>query len=120
VIYGRFRSAHPRISIDLPSREGALTIEFIVDTGFEGDLALPPDLVGRTLATPSGYDSHALADGRIEHFETQEIEIDWAGDKRITEVLVIGGEPLVGTTLLSDMHLHVEMAEGGDVSIEPL
>ena len=34
-----------RVTLILPSSAGPLSVEFIVDTGFEGDLALPSSIL---------------------------------------------------------------------------
>lgn len=49
-----------------------------------------------------------------------EAVVDWAGERWPAEVLVMEGNPLIGTQFLSDYLLQVEMAEGGDVTAEPL
>ena len=45
--FGSFRDGHPRLTVLLPSQNGPLEIEFIVDTGFDGDLALPGPVARR-------------------------------------------------------------------------
>ena len=49
-----------------------------------------------------------------------EIMLDWNGETRTTEVLVLEGEPLLGTVLMRENLLQVEMTDGGEVIIEPL
>jgi predicted aspartyl protease len=74
MIYGTFRDGHPRLSLELPGRTGPIKVEFIVDTGFEGDLILPREVLRQLLTEPSGYTSQSLAGGRIDKFETEEME----------------------------------------------
>ena len=40
MIYGQFRSRFPRLTLTLPGLKGPLDVEFILDTGFDGELAL--------------------------------------------------------------------------------
>ena len=122
---GTFRNGHPRVVLTLPGREGPFDVEFIVDTGFEGDLALPAELARRLDAPPGGPRIRALADGsrvRCTVYEvwSDEIAMEWEPDARLIEILVLEGNPLVGMQLLNDRHLHVEVTEGGEVLIEPI
>jgi predicted aspartyl protease len=41
---GEFRDGHPRARLTLNGLAGQLELEFVVDTGFDGDLALPGHL----------------------------------------------------------------------------
>ncbi len=43
MIFGRVRGYMPRVSLVLPGMRGPLSVEFIVDTGFEGDLSVGHD-----------------------------------------------------------------------------
>jgi len=43
MIVGEFREGFPRITLDLRLKDGSVrAVEFVVDTGFEGDLAPMP------------------------------------------------------------------------------
>lgn len=121
---GAFRNGHPRVVLALPGRNGLFEVEFIVDTGFEGDLALPADQARQLDAVPGGPSIRALADGSlvrcaVYEVSTDEIPMDWEPDPRLVEILVLEGNPLLGMQLLNDRHLHVEVTEGGEVAIEP-
>ncbi len=45
MILGHVRDRFPRVSLSMPGRNGPLLVEFIVDTGFDGDLALPQSII---------------------------------------------------------------------------
>ena len=83
-------------------------------------MALPREVVSQLLATLSGYVTQSLATGNQEQFDVQEMEIEWWDEARGVEVIVTGGEPLIGTTLLTEMLLQAEMTQGGEVSISSL
>jgi clan AA aspartic protease len=120
MIFGTFREGHPRATLSLPSPNGELSIEFIVDTGFEGDLALPAHLAAQLGPEPDGLRKRKLADGWVIKCPFYEVSLAWDDDERLTEVLTLQGHPLLGTVLLQDYLLQAEMVEGGDVVIEPL
>jgi clan AA aspartic protease len=115
---GHFRDGHPRLTLILPGAQDRISIEFIVDTGFEGDLALEQSLIARLLARLSGADTFALADGSHLVCPTYDLILDWDGEERHVEALATAGHPLLGTRLLEGVLLQVEMNEGGEVLIE--
>ena len=44
MIEGAFHDGHPHISLTLEGASGPISFSFIIDTGFEGGLALPARL----------------------------------------------------------------------------
>ncbi len=117
---GNFRDDHPRVCIALPGKSSRVEVEFIVDTGFAGDLALPARLVNQLEGILIALQERRLASGQLLVCPAYQIMLDWDGQARPTEILVMEGDPLLGTTLLKDTLLQVEMTEGGEVSVEPL
>lgn len=45
MMIGRWRDSFPRVTLTLPGVGGPVAVEFIVDTGFDGELALPEALI---------------------------------------------------------------------------
>lgn len=122
---GRFRDGFPRLTLALPGRDGgSLDVEFIVDTGFDGDLTLPADIIRRLDAPPDGQRSRQLADGSSSRCDVYRLFLDLEEDEDQArgelEALVINGNPLLGRQFLYDHLLLVEVTEGGEVSAEPL
>ena len=117
---GTFRDGHPRITLTLPGAEGAFEVEFIVDTGYEGDLALPGSLARQLDAQSSGFTKRALADGSIIVCPFLQLPLEWDGQIKLVQVLVLPGNPLLGTAFLKEHSLQVEVTEGGEVYAEPL
>lgn len=120
MIYGQFRDRFPRVSLDLPSPNGSVKVEFIVDTGFDGALTLPSAIARQVDARAFGLQTHLLADGSEVDSFVYRITILWNGGPRDVEVLVLENNPLLGTLLLDGCHLDIEATEGGEVLIEPL
>lgn len=65
MIEGSFRRGHPRVTLAMPGKEGEFDVEFIVDTGFEGDLTLPMSLAQRLEARDAGFQNCVQADGTV-------------------------------------------------------
>ena len=120
MIAGTFRRDHPRIPLILPGSEAPLEVEFTVDTGFAGDPARPLDLLRQLDAVVIGSRDRLLAGGIMIRCALYELVMEWADDARSVEVLVLDGDPLVGTELLRDTLLQIEMVEGGEVVVEAL
>jgi predicted aspartyl protease len=91
-----------------------------VDTGFEGDVALPVALARQLGPVLNGISERMLADGSLYQCPYYLLSVESATGTREIEVLVLGIRPLVGTMFLYDHLLQIEMTEGGDVSAEPL
>lgn len=104
----------------LPGRQAPVSVEAVIDTGFEGDLALSQPIILSLEAQLSGVDSFALADGSRLNCLVYEMTLEWNDDERVVEVLAMDGEPLLGTRLMQGLLLQVEVSEGGHVQLEPL
>jgi clan AA aspartic protease len=109
----------PQLKIPLRLRGNhSLEIECVLDTGFDGALTLPPDIVtalGLPLLT---WTQITVADGRSVVTPVYRATILWQGSKREVSVLAIGQRPLMGTALLEGLKLTIEFDEGGSVCIE--
>ena len=75
------------------------TIEFLVDTGFTGFLALPPSLVRKLGLSVIDIQRGMTADGRVGYFETVDVCILWHDQPKVLRAQVLD-EPLIGTRLL--------------------
>jgi clan AA aspartic protease len=120
MILGHVRDNLPRVTLSLPGVTGQVFIEFVVDTGFDGELALPSHLVRQLEATFQGDKPILLADSFARALPSFEVTLEWEDDSRPTEILALEGVPLLGSVLLAGSLLQAEMTDGGEVSIEPL
>ncbi len=92
----------------------------VVDTGFDGSLTLPPDLVAE-LGLPFLVRGVALlGDGSRSPFDAHEGLVFWNGQPRRISVEVADTEPLLGMGLMYGSELTIEILEGGMVSIRDL
>lgn len=88
-----------RIKLQVISGEQSHGVEFLVDTGFNGYLALPMSLVSR-LNLPLGEVQRGItADGRIGFFDTVRVQIVWH-DQTLSLHAQVLDEPLIGARLL--------------------
>jgi clan AA aspartic protease len=95
-------------------------IEFVVDTGFTGDLCIPAEAV-TLMSLPFLYDLPArLADHSQLSLPMHQAMVLWGGEERVVHVLATGKRPLLGTAMLDGYELVVQFAEGGLVTIEQI
>ena len=118
MIVGYVRDNMPRLSMALPGINGELKIEFTLDTAFDGDFALPALLISRLIILNVESKLVRFADGSVKRKPHYEIEMEWDEDIILAEVIEIEGNPLFGTGLLEGSSIHIEMFDGGEVTIE--
>ena len=119
MIEGVVNAAHEAvITLTLRGPSGqAREIEAVIDTGYNGFLALPPALVAE-LGLPYQGDGRAvLADGREETFDVYGVTVLWDDQPIYIDADTVGLEPLVGMLLLDRHSLYVEITDGGRVVI---
>ena len=122
MIRGRVTPAlEAQIALELIGNEGQThTVEVILDTGFEGDLILPLDII-RRLGLTSVDDYRAiLADGREAFWAGYEGRVLWHGRPRSALILESDGEALLGMNLLWRSRVTLDVRANGDVVIEEL
>jgi predicted aspartyl protease len=120
LITGVFRDKHPRVVMMLQGRHGAISIEFMIDTAFDGGLKVPPDLANDLDLTYQGHEVHKLANGDEGDYPVYAGNIEWADGPREVDVLIMDGEPLIGTGLLLGVSLYIEGQEGAELVIQEL
>jgi clan AA aspartic protease len=87
------------VPLDVLHKTKTETIEFLVDTGFTGFLALPPPLVRKLGLSVIDIQRGMTADGRVGYFETVDVCILWHDQPKVLRAPVLD-EPLIGTRLL--------------------
>jgi clan AA aspartic protease len=121
VIHGTVIGLQARMNILLHVEGGAnVEVEFIVDTGFEGFLTLPLDLVVKFDLPYVAKIQANLADNSQVATNAHAVKIVWDGIERDVIVLAMGRRPLVGTALLEDCHLSIDFCEGGTVIVDEI
>jgi len=121
VIHGHVRDNFPYVALSLPGRHGVVTVEFLVDTAFDGHLSLPPSVIHRLVATYSLDQRIRTATGTETTQAAYEVEIDFGRELRTIIVLELDNDsPLLGALLLTQNLVTLEMTDGGEVTIEPL
>jgi clan AA aspartic protease len=93
------------------------TQDAIIDTGFDGWLSLPPDLIKQLNLSWKRRGRAILGDGSECVFNVYEAVVLWDGDFLTIPVDEADSEPLVGMSLMEGYQLTVEVFEGGCVEL---
>jgi clan AA aspartic protease len=118
MIFGHVRDNFPHVTLTLPGRNGPVNVEFIVDTGFDGELTLPHDVIRELDAVQAMRHPVLFAGGFGSTAPHYKIVFDWNEEERVTEIIELEGKPLLGNALLEGGQLHIDMNDGGEVLIE--
>ncbi len=120
MMFGHFRDGFPRIMLTLPGHSGPINIEFILDTAFDGELAVPGHVLTQLQVGFQMDKRFRFADGTEAYQPTYEILLEWDGQARLTEVIQLENAPLLGVQLMNGKFLQAEMTDGGEVSLDDL
>ncbi|CAN1212291.1 Clan AA aspartic protease [Tumidithrix helvetica PCC 7403] len=108
----------PIISLSICSSDGKVyTQDAIVDTGFNGWLSLPPDLISQLDLSWKRRGRAILGDGSECVFNVYEAILVWDGDYLTVPIDEADSEPLVGMSLMEGYQLIIQVFEGGNVEL---
>jgi clan AA aspartic protease len=111
----------PIISISLYDSEGNIyTQDAIVDTGFNGWLSLPPDLISQLNLKWKRRGRAILGDGSECVFNVYEAVLVWDGNLLTIPIDEADSEPLVGMSLMEGYQLMVQVFEDGSVELSKI
>ena len=96
------------------------TIETVVDTGFNGHLSLPPEVIGRLNVKQDGPADVDLATGVQATLNAWLGNVLWHDTIRSVLIFESNGTPLLGMELMEDSQLTMQARINGHVLIERL
>ena len=97
-----------------------LSINFMIDTGFNDHLTLPPQAVSAMNLPLYSTTLARLADGRETLLSIHLATIVWDNREKVVPILASGFKPLLGTALMAGYHLEIDFEENGLVSLEQI
>lgn len=92
----------------------------MIDTGFNGDVAMPLLQIRELALTPDDAVVVTMANDESELFDTYHGSVIWDGQRLPVQVIATEGRLLIGTDLLWGSLLSAEITEHGAVTISPL
>ena len=97
-----------------------LSVEALLDTGFNGGLALPTSVIPHLDLVPRGNRYGYLALGGEFQLPTWRGTVVWNGRPRSVEIVETDSEPLLGMELLRGNRITIDVREGGAVTVDNL
>jgi clan AA aspartic protease len=95
-------------------------IDTVIDTGFDGFLSLPSELIVQLGLPWRTSNTATLGDGSRTLFDFYAGTVIWDGQYRTIDIAASETEPLLGMAMLYGYRLQVDNVEGGIVKIELL
>lgn len=119
MIRGRVTAqGEPNVEFEIAAFDGTFqNCVATLDTGFDGEVCLPADVISRLALLHLGQREGTLADGSTVFVEAYAGTVFWFGDERDVVVLNSGGASLAGTGLLSGCRVTIDMVADGPVII---
>ena len=102
------------------SGDSTVDVGASIDTGYNGYLTLPSDVIKRLDLPFAGTGQAALGDGRDVDMNVYVAIVVWGAEERGALVLEADGGALVGMALLDGCRLTIDVEAGGDVRVESL
>jgi clan AA aspartic protease len=122
VITGRVTEQNEAVITIMVRGEGkrSITLEAVLDTGFDGCLCLSPDDVSALRLPFIGKEVVILADGSDTELHVYQASVEWHGRLVRVPVIEAEGGALIGMALLRGSHVGLDVIEDGHVRVEPL
>ncbi len=99
---------------------GFLEIDSVVDTGFNGSVALPPEFITALRLPDVGVVRVVFGDGNEGTLTVYEAVIEWDGLERLVQIDCIATDVLLGTKLLAGHELRIAFVRNGAVEVTSL
>ncbi len=111
----------PVVQISVCDSNGTVYVQdAVIDTGFNGWLSLPPDLITRLNLRWKRRGRAILGDGSECVFNVYEAVIIWDGVYLTIPIEEADSEPLMGMSLMENYQLIVQVFEGGFVELRKI
>ena len=121
MLTGRIRNRQAWLTVEILNSSGQpLPVEVVLDTGFEGELALLIPVIRQLGLQEYDYGFAEQSDGSFTRVAIYRATILWDGQSRQVEVIESGSEPLLGMELLLGSRVTLEVRDGGHVTIDAL
>ena len=110
-----------RVQLEIESGDGRFeSIDTVVDTGFNGHLTLPSQVIAGLRLVPDVAADVELATGTQEIVNVWRGRVLWHDQIRTVWILEANGVPLLGMELIEDSQLTIQPRINGHVIIERL
>ncbi|MGM0490562.1 MAG: clan AA aspartic protease [Planctomycetota bacterium] len=104
----------------LAGSQSPISIQAIVDTGFNGSLTLPVGVLNTLGASAAGTRRAELGDGNLVELDAYFVTVKWRDEDRQVLALQAEAMPLVGMSLLWGSRVRFDAQDGGPVTIDAI
>lgn len=108
-----------RVPLVVLNKGKTITVDFLVDTGFSGHMAVPLSVVEALNLEYQDLQRGILADGKRSLFDTVDLCVYW-NDRPVVVRAQVLGEPLIGTRMLSGHSIQAEWQQGGEIRLSKI
>ncbi|MGA9382027.1 MAG: clan AA aspartic protease, partial [Phormidium sp.] len=117
MIYGKLIDGKAIVPVifRLPTQPD-FSIDFVIDTGFNDHLTLPPQAVSAMNLPLYSIAPARLADGSEALLPIHLATIVWDNIEKVVPILASGYKPILGTALMEGYHLEIDLQDNGLVS----
>ena len=121
MIHGHVVGLQARVSVAVDSpTQNTVQLEFVIDTGFEGALTMPTDMIAE-LGLPFIEEMTAKpANGETVRTDVHISRIIWDETEVEASVPALGSRPLLGTSLLAGKDLVAQFVDAGLITIDAI
>jgi clan AA aspartic protease len=102
----------------LDAEEKQRDVAALLDTGFNGFLALPPSLIDVLALEQTSREQYMTASGAMHFTGVYEAVVVFGERRLVVDEIVEAAEPLVGVGLLWEFEVCLGYRAGGDVTLE--
>jgi clan AA aspartic protease len=121
MIQGYVRDNQPFVVLALLGFDGLIYVEFLIDTGFQGQLGMSMALINRLDASYLQDGLFRTADGSLRRGPIYQAKANWHETLRDVQILTLDSEiPLLGVEMLENSSVYFETFDGGEVIVEEL
>lgn len=102
------------------SDQSTVEVEAVIDTGYNGFVTAPVELIERVGMPLLGRVRAALGDSSKVPMAAYEATVLWGEEEHQVVVLAAEGVPLIGMAMVEGNRITIEVEEDGAVTIEAL
>ena len=105
-----------RVTLSVLNRGTKEDLSFLVDSGFNGYLAIPEAVVRQLNLPLATVQRGATADGRVSYFDPVDVCVIWDGKPTNVRAQVLD-ETLIGTRMFRGFDMQVRWEAGGEIQL---
>jgi clan AA aspartic protease len=109
-----------RLAVSTSAEARPYEVDAVLDTGFEGSLALPRAFIESLNLRQTGHARYVTASGETHRTGTYRAAVTFGGRNAIVDEVIEAADPLAGAALLRDFSVCLNYSESGRVTLEEL